>query len=382
MKKMLILGDADSIFIKDFVGQYAQRGYIIDLISLGNGPLVDGVRHQRNCILTAKFKILTQIQIYIALFRNIRAMDNDYDSVIIHFVAFTIGPHIYRLKRKGQTLVAVVWGSDFYRVSSKIKIFFQDLIYASVDRIVFTSNETKVKFEHDKKNISCIKTTVASFGLPVLDEIDKLKASLAFSEWCLKFNVPTDKIKVMVGYNANLAHQQLLIIDKIAELDESVISRIHLIFPLGYGSKGSGALIESKLHESGLENYTILENFYNFHDIARLRKITDILINIQPSDQFSGSMQETLYAGGRVIAGSWLPYRDIVAIGAQIHLIEDPNEIAQKLEALIANPEINEDPKLDVVRSYIHNSSSWMMNLKIWDSILFSASPANKSHLP
>jgi hypothetical protein len=379
MRKILVIGNGDSIFVRDFINQYSQRDCIVDLISLGHQPLLMGVRHQRNCTVNPSFKILNQIHMYRALALSMKAMDNDYDCIVIHFVSFNLAPHIYRLKRKSKKVVAVVWGSDFYRVSSKIKIFLQDIIYANVKNIVFTNAATRDKFSSDKPFIQESKLAVARFGLPALDEIGDLLEHPAYDQWCLNFNVPTNKIKIMVGYNANPAHHQLLVIDKVCELDKEIINAIHLIFPLGYGDGGSGDLIRKKLQEKEIKNYTVLDKFYDFHEVAKLRCITDILINIQPSDQFSGSMQETLYAGGSVIAGSWLPYREIVELGACIYLIDKPEAVGEQINELVVNLDRHESSSLERVKTFIGKASSWSENIRIWDSILFDDTTKNDS---
>lgn len=378
MKKILVIGNSDSIFVKDFINQYHKMDYIVDLISFGNQSLLGSVRYQKKCTVNQpSLKIFNQIYIYRALTLAIKEMDDNYDCIIIHYVSFNLALHIHALKKISKKIVAVVWGSDFYRITSKIKIFLQNIIYNNVDNIIFTNPVTKDLFSINKPFILKNKLSIARFGLPALDEIDNLQKNISYYEWCLNFNIPLDKIKVMVGYNSNPAHNQLLVIDKLCELDKEIVNTIHLIFPLGYGNEISGDLIRKKLKNSGLKNYTILEKFYDFHEVAKLRCITDILINIQSTDQFSGSMQETLYAGGAIITGAWLPYDEIVNRGARIYLINELEAVGEKLNELIKEFDRNHNPNLEQVKTYINKASSWKENLKIWDSILFNKKTNN-----
>ena len=48
MKKMLVIGDGDSVFVKDFIYQYSKQGVIIDLISLGKAEKNQAVQIQKN----------------------------------------------------------------------------------------------------------------------------------------------------------------------------------------------------------------------------------------------------------------------------------------------------------------------------------------------
>ena len=367
---MLIIGDGDSVFVKDFIYQYNKQDVIIDLISFGTAEKHHSVRLQKNF----QFKLglsLSSIKNFFD-FKNsiIDQMDNNYDVIVIHFVYFFLAPYIFKLKHKTKKIVSVVWGSDFYRVNSSLKKFLQDIVYKNSTAIVFTNPKTKEIFAKNKKHIHT-KLEVARFGLPVLDKIDNLR-DYDYIELCDNFSLPSDKIKIMVGYNANLAHEQLLVIDQVSNFKEEIIEKIHLIFPLGYGSPDSKLLIEQALTKNKNIKYTILENFYDFHEVAKLRLITDILINIQPTDQFSGSMQETLYAGGWVLTGTWLPYEMLVALEPKIILINEKIEVGDKLVLLIENNIRSSLENTEKVKKYIQQESSWENNISIWNNIVFS----------
>lgn len=370
MKKMLVIGDGDSVFVKDFIFQYSKQGVIIDLISLGKGEKNQVVQVQKNF----QFKQgvgLSSIKNFFD-FRNsiLDEMDNDYDVIVIHFVYFFLAPHIFKLKHKTKKIVSVVWGSDFYRVNSGLKKFLQDIIYKNSNTIVFTNPKTKEFFSQTKKHIKT-KLEVARFGLPVLDKIENLREH-NYIELCHDFALPNDKIKIMVGYNANLAHEQLLIIDQVSNFQESLLDKIHLIFLLGYGSSESKLLIKQALTKNEKIKYTILEKFYDFHEVAKLRLITDILINIQPTDQFSGSMQETLYAGGWILTGAWLPYEMLMTLEPKILLINEKIEVGEKLALLIENNAQSSLENTEKVKKYIQQESSWENNISIWNNIVFS----------
>jgi len=370
MKKMLVIGDGNSVFVKDFIHQYSKQGVIIDLISLGKAEKNQAVKVQKNFQFKSGFG-LSSIKNFFN-FRNsiIEQMDNDYDVVVIHFIYFFLAPHIFKLKNKTKKIVSVVWGSDYYRVNSGLKIFLQDIIYKNSHSIVFTNPKTKEVFAQTKKHIHT-QLEVARFGLPVLDEIEQLKEH-NYIELCNDFNLPNNKIKIMVGYNANLAHEQLLIIDQVSNFNENLLDKIHLIFLLGYGSSESKLLIEQALTKNKHINYTILEEFYDFHEVAKLRLITDILINIQPTDQFSGSMQETLYAGGWILTGAWLPYEMLMKLEPKIILMKDKNEVGKKLTLLIENNAKSSLENTEEVKGYIKTESSWENNISIWNKIVFS----------
>lgn len=377
MKKILIIGNADSIFVKDFILQYAAKNYIIDLISYGFEDQIEGVRNLSLCSISqASTPFINQLRIYKKINESLKNVDKSYDAVVIHYIFFNLAFHIDELRKKSERLIGVVWGSDFYRVTSPIKKYFQKIIYKKVNRIVFTNEITRDRFLESMPYLRK-KLVIARFGLPVLDEIDHIR-STNYSSYCEYFDIPYTKIKVLVGYNANLLHQQLLIIEKISILPKEYLEKIHLIFPLGYGSKESKELILQALAGKKI-SYTILDKFYKFKDIAKLRVNTDILINIQPSDQFSGSMQETLYAGGWVLTGSWLPYNEMIKLTDKIQIIDNKEEVANKLKNMIDQNCFLGDEGSDNIKNFIKEASSWSSNIKKWDLALFGADTLNES---
>ena len=58
-------------------------------------------------------------------------------------------------------------------------------------------------------------------------------------------------------------------------------------------------------------------------DLARLRCATDIMVQVQPTDQLAGAMQEHLFAGSVVITGDWLPYGVLRDAGVRFWTVPD-----------------------------------------------------------
>jgi len=375
-KQILIIGTGDSVFVKDFIDQYEKRGVTVDLISTGQAEISKSVRTQINVVPDPSGifgKTGKHIKLIKKIRRSVKMLPSDYDAVIIHSINIFLAPSISMLKMKAKRIVAVVWGSDYYR-STRAQDIFKNRIYRAADSIVFTNPKTLRDFSKKNPHISPENLRIARFGLPVLDEIDKLKGNIAGKDDLpySTFGLPADKIIVLAGYSGSLAHRQDLAIDATARLPPETRDLIHLVFPIGYGASGIKKTIEEKLNQAHLDNYTILTDFYGFPDAAKLRCVTDILINIQSSDQFSGSMQETLYAGGHVIAGAWLPYQEIIAAGAKIKLVDKPEDLSTALQELAAAHRRASAEPAQAVKQYIKNASSWSANIGQWDSIIFA----------
>lgn len=378
--KILVIGDGGSIFVKDFIAQYVKNGVVVDLITT-TAEHVDGVNVQKKITMSSSSFRLKRFFHYICEFsKKLSELDGGYDAVIIHFISPFLAFHINQIRKMSNNLVGVVWGSDFYRIDSNLKISLQNYIYKRLDKVVFTSEQTKADFFQKKSFVNIDKMEVARFGLPVLQEIDVLSlvGQAEREQWYEDFGLCRDKINILVGYNANLAHQQIPVTKIITELPSEIIKKIHLVFPLGYGSGDTKAKIDDLLINYENVSYVILDKFYGFKDAAKLRMLTDILINVQPSDQFSGSMQETLYAGGYVLTGSWLPYQTLKTYKPKMEFVDSVEDIGDKLLLMLNENLKSSQENTENIKKYISSTSSWEVNIPIWDKILFPNGSSNE----
>jgi hypothetical protein len=143
-----------------------------------------------------------------------------------------------------------------------------------------------------------------------------------------KFGIPLNNKIITISYSAAPRHRQNKILDILGLLNKDIIDRENIIFilPMTYGSKEWLELIRKKVLKHKFRNRIILlEEYLSDKDIATLRKITDIFINLPTQDSFSATMMEHLYAGSVVITGSWLPYDELFNSGAKILKITDFN---------------------------------------------------------
>ncbi|SFP63978.1 Glycosyltransferase involved in cell wall bisynthesis [Variovorax sp. PDC80] len=372
MKKILVIGSAESVFVRDFISQFSSEELVVDLISLSNE--VQGVNARTIEYVPLdirKQKVLgRQLDLFFRIRAALKKVASEYDAIVIHYVFFFLAPHVLRMRSMTKNIVSVIWGSDFYK-STKIKILLQSVIYRSSKSIVFTNPATKEEFSKKHRSVPSCRLKVARFGLPVLEEIDRIiSKKIDRHGICEEFGLPSEKVLIFAGYNANESQQQTLVVEKFSKLDRSLKDKAALIFTLGYGDPSAEQRIRDSLERNHVEHFVVLKKFYGPEEIAKIRCVTDVLINIQPSDQFSGSMQEVLYAGGRVIAGAWLPYKEIIEAGGRIRSINNKDEVGRALEFEINFDARNLDLNNDGARGFIESSSTWRGNLGVWKHIV------------
>ncbi len=121
------------------------------------------------------------------------------------------------------------------------------------------------------------------------------------------------------------------------------------------------------LEKSGL-HWAVLEEFLQGAANAYVRLLPDIMLNLQVSDQLSGSMQEHLYAGNSVLAGAWLPYDIFIEEGAVIQRLDSFEALPTVLEDMIVNHNtVKKDGNIN--RTVIGNLSDWKQTIGSWISL-------------
>lgn len=255
-----------------------------------------------------------------------------------------------------KNIILTIWGSDFLRLSSdKIKKF-KPLI-EHVAKITFATEEISEKF-HDKFQTKK-KHHIIRFGLNVFKEIDRLRADKPQRE----------TVNITIGYNRHPAQQHLTILDEINKLDKSVVEKINLILPLTYGPYNKEYIneIKSKINQIGC-TFTIYEEFLSEQQMAQLCLTSDIMIQLQTTDAFSGSMQEYMYANNIVITGKWLNYKLLRDSGVRFYEIDYIGELHNKLSTVICNYQ-NEKNQCKGNQSILFELSSWEANIAKWNNL-------------
>ena len=99
--------------------------------------------------------------------------------------------------------------------------------------------------------------------------------------------------------------------------------------------------------------------------MARLRKASDIMINVQDTDQLSCSMLEHMYARNIIITGSWLLYDILYQKGAYLIKVDSLQEVGEKLLDSIKNFSLHQR-LLSPNAKIADEIDRWDRNIKEW----------------
>lgn len=280
------------------------------------------------------------------------------DIIVIHFLDPGYLRFINQLKNRTDNIIIHWWGSDLYRSNDKEKERLLKILRKSKKHILVRgmNNYFKIHFPSESNKI-----VFSIFGIKLLDTMNSLKTNFDLEKQKAKFSLPLDKIIISCSYNGSPGQQHLEIIDALSLLSPELKSEIFLVFPMTYGCDEIYINeVDKKLSNSRIK-YLIVTKYLTSQDLAVLRLITDITINIQITDGFSASIRESLYAGNILIIGEWLPYDEIKEWGVFFIETSIPN-----LKDTIENTLVN----YNQIKRYTINNNKIIYQKCSWSSVI------------
>ena len=291
----------------------------------------------------------------IAYSRLLASMPDVYDAVHVFYLSGIWGALADRLARKGRRLVVTLFGSDIYRTSRLMKPFQRRLLLRA-SRIT-ASNADTLANAHGTFDLTGRDRRIVRFGLRPLDLLAGMR-NIERSTHKGSLGIPADRTLVVAGTNASRRQHHVDIIAAVRALPEEQRDRVFMIVPMTMGGDAEYIKeVRSACVESGLEHRIITELMTN-EELARLRCATDVMIQVQPTDQLSGAMQEHLFAGSVVITGAWLPYDVFREADVRFWTVHDRVELGGALDECLK--------ELDVRRAACLGNADPIMRLSGW----------------
>ena len=354
---MLFIADYNSQFTRALLNKLTDVSHEYDFSVISgtkyyqDGKLIYQGNHAKN-----KLAKLNEVNKLIKMV-NFQAID----IVHIHFLS-PINV-LYQRLLKGRKVIITFWGSDMYRIpnQSSMNKFMQRNVLKHADVITVVNKKMIKKFHEtfgfEDKPIFVTKFPVLA-DLQLIDNLDQ-EAVESFKR---KYHIYKNDIVLTLGYSADPRKNHEYMIDEVLELSRK-FKNIFAFLPMTYGDAQHREKIKKYCEEAFQKynvRYTVLENFMSDQEIALLRKVTDIMVNVQDTDALSASMEESLYAGSIVINGAWLDYNELLEDGAYYETIPElkPGILASKLEYVIKNL-IDLKQKSKVNREIIAKRNDW-----------------------
>lgn len=355
MKKILIVSLFDSdMFIGELSRKIARKNIEVWLFCITKGYLKN-INQDKVYELSNNYRNLF---FFVKNCLGIKKIVNKVDLINFHYThySYLLFDIIFN---SAKVKIASIWGGDLYKAKGLTKIV-TELFYNRCD-IVTATNPKLLDFFKEKYPRYKGRLSKSTFGLALLDYIfavDKTKNEFSNKE------IEGKKV-ICIGTNATLGQNHFKILEAISKIKDSHLMNLYLIVPMTYPKNKKYTNEVTNILEKLNIKYLLIKDFISLKKLADLRKITDILIQVQNTDQFSGAMQETIYAGAEVITGDWLPYEILDKNGVRLEKVSSFDEIGEKLVQLLQKGKMPPE-EIEHRRKVIHKLSSWESVTKDW----------------
>lgn len=261
----------------------------------------------------------------------------NFDAVHVHRLQKDQMLLADRLRRSCRVVVLSYWGSDLLRTPTSQLIALRKVI-SRADVLTYNALAMRVKIEQLYGDIAPVVRYVP-FGIGGFDAIERVDGAEGRAQSRERFGLPGGRAVVVLGYNGRVEQQHLALLKHLGALPTEVKEAIYCLVPMTYMNAGVEyeERVTSAIRDSGLVG-ALLTSFLDESDQARLALATDVFINAQTTDALSATLQEFIYAGCRVLSGSWLDYSELDPIDLTLDLFTQFEELPHLLVEALNNP--------------------------------------------
>jgi hypothetical protein len=314
------------------------------------------------------FKRLPHPNIYLKSFFRL-SICRKYDIINMHSIV-TTAPAIALFASKDAWVIASYYGSDLLR-AGKFQLYAQGFFLRRVNKITLATDYLIEMFHSLFKGKYDQQVVKSTYGSKNADEVIALNKLVDRVKCKHEFAFPTDKLLVYCGYNGYRAQRHIEIISCLSELDIEIKEKMYIVCHCSYGiDEHYINEIEVGIENSGIEG-KVITKYISGNEMAKFRYCADIMLNLQQTDSFSASMQESMGAGAIVIKGDWLVYPEIERRNAFIFSIKNISELPTLLVDIIINfRDYREMSRKNL--DLLYDMLSWEPKKELWKKIVLN----------
>ncbi len=311
-KKILFAStNPHSIYLKNLARESVNRyeGLSIDMIDIARNDFYHFKSEESSFALvpdeiTKRGKTISELWKTRSLIKGLAS----YESVTMHAPSVRYALYMGDLAGRAKRANVVIWGSDFYAITSSWKQKLQRYIYNRADRMVISTVQGKLdlvkRVPSVENKITNIKFGNNNIELINVETINEIKKSLR-----KEYGVKDGKMVFCLGHKAEAEQQHLRVLENLFQLDTLLLDKLHIVIPLTYPRGAYAEKLEKDILEffdqKDFQDYTLLTDFLSDEEISNLRIVSDIYINARTHDLFAAAVMEHLYAQNVVCVPEW-----------------------------------------------------------------------------
>ena len=365
--RLLIVGNRKHQLIRGLISEIKQyyklnnKNVIIDVLSQEiedvkkSDEIFDNVYTLRLPKILGKFRTLRGLFKQLLFRYRVKSLLSNYDIIHVHYMEDIILRDVdCFLKNIQGKLIVSVWGSDFLRATKEKKEKILKLLNQAKFITISNSKIEKSLRSYYKESLLNDNITTNYFIIEPLYVLNEIKKKYTKEESSKLLSLDNNRIIVTIGYNASIMQQHLKILKVLEQQDELKYHRnkIKIVFPVTYPKNEPYIKKLKEKAKKSCYKIEFLERFMTNEEVAHLRNATDIMVQLQTTDMLSASMLEHLYAGNKVITGSWLPYDELRDMGLVFESIDSIENLPLTLLNVINKINIDNNNNEEIINVF------------------------------
>lgn len=316
---ILIFGDANSIFMKDFCKHVLKKEDNVCIVSYTDTKSSLEF-YQKMCIKEIYIRPYIEdcsihldniISILIKRKKEIKKVlpFQKIDVIHVHYVEPSVLLQLFFIWISAKKRILTFWGSDILRISRENKKLLRPFL-SMASSITFMIPAQYNAFCDIYGNYYK-KVQIVDMGDEIIDIIEDVQTKYSRNSCKKCFGMATNKITIHIGYNKSKEQQHLKLVEQICLLPRTISSKIQIVFPWAYGGENTTEEDEYILQLKQLLkqkeiDYMFVNEFLTGEKLAMFRSSCDIFLYAQTTDARSASTIEYVYAGSLFICPSWV----------------------------------------------------------------------------
>lgn len=264
-------------------------------------------------------------------------LSRDYfDIVVVNQIPVYADDLVDIAHKRGSKIVLVPFGSDILRVSESTQVRLKKA-FGGADAVCGRPKTGTMIAAQEIYNVPDAKIKEQKLVVKGVQTLSVLKGKKTREEMMAETGIPYSDYNIVCGYSGRESHRHRMIIDALIKVKDVLPEGYQIIFPMTYGAGEHHEIIikyasdlKSICEKEGLKVF-FKTDYMSEEQLAYLHLVTDLFIEIQPTDNGNAFMIEALYAENQIVTGRWLNYQQFEQFGQPYYLIDKPEDLSEML---------------------------------------------------
>lgn len=260
--------------------------------------------------------------------------ENHFDAVLLHHIPAFSDRLVNATRKVGVKTIFYPGGSDILRVNERTRKRLMNA-FLLVDYVVAAIGSNTAIAAKDIYHVPENKLRLKPTYLKGVEFLMGVNKNLSKEEMMEITGIGKADYNIVCSYNGYPEHRHKVIIEALLRNREVLPKNYQIVFPMTYGASENYIEELKKMCADADLNVSFLTSFITNEQMAYLHLVTDLFIEIQPTDAGNAFMIEALFAQNQIVTGSWLNYKQFEQFGVPYYLIDKVEELPEMLKKIL-----------------------------------------------